>query len=126
MHGLWFLQGRSNLLSILVNINDSFRWSFGGNRLQIKAETHVLSDIQAYLPMVTNIGAGTEGSLKSLQGKQDLFSLLLANEQTRLMVWLFPLDYEKKHHFISGQHIKTLTEVCITLIVVGRDIIPAY
>ena len=112
---MWFLQGRSNLLSILVNINGSFRWSFGGNRLQIKAETHVLSDIQAYLPMVTNIGAGTEGSLKSLQGKQDLFSLLLANEQTRLMVWLFPLDYEKKHHFISGQHIKTLTEVCIHL-----------
>jgi phosphatidylinositol 4-kinase A len=113
----WFVVSPKwvKLLSILINVNDSFRWSFGGNRLQIKAETHVLSDIQVYLRMVTNIGAGTEGSLKSLQGKQDLFSLLLANEQTRLMVWLFPLDYEKKHHFISGQHIRTLTEVCIHL-----------
>jgi phosphatidylinositol 4-kinase len=106
-------------------MTDGFRWSFGGNRLQIKAETHVLSDIQAYLPIVMNVGTKTEGSLKSLKGKQDLFSLLLANEQTRLMVWLFPLDYEKKHHFISGQHSKTLTEVC-THFVVGGDIISTY
>ncbi|KAF2201848.1 phosphatidylinositol 4-kinase-like protein STT4 [Delitschia confertaspora ATCC 74209] len=85
-------------------------WSFGGNRLQIKAETHVLSDIQSYLNKVLDIGTSDQAALKSLKGKQDLLSLLLANEQTRLMVWLFPLDYERKHHFTSGQHSKTLAE----------------
>lgn len=90
------------------------KWSFGGNRLQIKAETHVLSDVQAYLQTVTNIGSRAEGALKSLQGKQELFSLFLASEQTRLMVWLFPLDYQKKHHFTSGQHNITLTENAIS------------
>ncbi|ORY12140.1 phosphatidylinositol 4-kinase-like protein STT4 [Clohesyomyces aquaticus] len=89
-------------------------WSFGGNRVQIKAETHVLADVQAYLQVVGNIGLQTEASLKSLKGKQELLSLLLSNEQTRLMVWLFPLDYEKKHHFTSGQHSKTLADAAVT------------
>ncbi|KAJ4344399.1 phosphatidylinositol-4- kinase [Didymosphaeria variabile] len=88
-------------------------WSFGGNRLQIKAETHVLADVQAYLEVVGRTDAITEGSLKSLKAKQDLLSLLISNEQTRLMVWLFPLDYGKKHHFTSGQHSKTLAEAAV-------------
>ncbi|KAF1965738.1 phosphatidylinositol 4-kinase-like protein STT4 [Bimuria novae-zelandiae CBS 107.79] len=88
-------------------------WSFGGNRLQIKAETHVLADIQAYLDIIGKSGNATGGSLKSLQGKQDLLSLLISNEQTRLMVWLFPLDYGKKHHFASGQHSKTLADAAV-------------
>lgn len=92
-------------------LTDKNRWSFGGNRLQIKAETHVLADIQAYLEVVSKAGDVSEGSLKSLKGKQDLLSLLISNEQTRLMVWLFPLDYGKKHHFTSGQHSKTLADV---------------
>ncbi|KAF2499808.1 phosphatidylinositol 4-kinase-like protein STT4 [Lophium mytilinum] len=89
------------------------KWSFGGNRLQIKAETHVLADVQNLMQAVSHIGNKAEGPLKSLQGKQELLSLLVASEQTRLMVWLFPLDYEKKHHFTSGQHSKTLTENAI-------------
>ncbi|KAF2014699.1 phosphatidylinositol 4-kinase-like protein STT4 [Aaosphaeria arxii CBS 175.79] len=89
-------------------------WSFGGNRLQIKAETHVLSDIQTQLQVVASVGATAEQSLKSLKAKQELLSLLLANEQTRLMVWLFPLNYEKKHHFTSGQHSRTLTDATVT------------
>ncbi|KAF2645449.1 hypothetical protein P280DRAFT_513356 [Massarina eburnea CBS 473.64] len=88
-------------------------WSFGGNRLQIKAETHVLSDIQVYLDIIAKVGPTPEGSLKSLKHKQDLLSLLLSNEQTRLMVWLFPLDYGKKHHFTSGQHGKIMTDAAI-------------
>ncbi|KAH7132122.1 hypothetical protein B0J11DRAFT_217458 [Dendryphion nanum] len=90
-------------------------WSFGGNRLQVKAETHVLADIQNYLSAITNLGSVSEASLKSLKAKQDLLSLLLANEQTRLMVWLFPLTYEKKHHFISGQHSKPLTDAAVSI-----------
>lgn len=74
-----------------------------------------MADIQAYLEVVSKIGTATEGSLRSLQGKQNLLSLLISNEQTRLMVWLFPLDYGKKHHFTSGQHSKTLTDVSFLL-----------
>jgi phosphatidylinositol 4-kinase len=87
------------------------RWSFGGNRLQIKAETHVLSDVQSYLEVVGKAGNTPEEALKSLKAKQDLLSLLISSEQTRLMVWLFPLDYGKKHHFTSGQHSKTMLDV---------------
>ena len=82
----------------------SYRWSFGGNRLQIKAETHLLTDVLNALKMVQAIGAGPFGALASLQAKQDLLSTLLADEQTRLLVWLFPLDYHSKHHFASGLH----------------------
>ncbi|KAF2265626.1 phosphatidylinositol 4-kinase-like protein STT4 [Lojkania enalia] len=89
-------------------------WSFGGNRLQIKAETHVLADIQSHLQMVSNVGIPKNPALKSLNGKQELLSLLLTNEQTRLMVWLFPLDYQKKHNFTSGQSSSTLSEASIT------------
>ncbi|KAF2094163.1 hypothetical protein NA57DRAFT_47196, partial [Rhizodiscina lignyota] len=79
-------------------------WSFGGNRLQIKAETHLLTDVQNALKMVQTVGSRPLGSLPSLQQKQELLSMLLADEQTRLMVWLFPLDYHSKHHFTSGGH----------------------
>ncbi|PVI01342.1 hypothetical protein DM02DRAFT_613746 [Periconia macrospinosa] len=89
-------------------------WSFGGNRLQIKAETHVLADVQSYLDIVSKATAAPEGALKPLKAKQDLLSLLISNEQTRLMVWLFPLDYGKKHHFTSGQHNKTMPETAVT------------
>lgn len=94
-----------------TNISDLNRWSFGGNRLQIKAETHVLSDIQAYLPHIANVGIAGESALKSLKGKQELLSVLLANEQTRLLVWLFPLTFDKKYHFTSGQHNKGIPDV---------------
>jgi len=97
---------------IFVNLS---RWSIGGNRLQIKAETHILSDIQSYLEVLGKSGIAPEGPLKSPKAKQDLLSLLISNEQTRLMVWLFPLDYNKKHHFTSGQHSKALTDVRICI-----------
>lgn len=92
---------------------DLSRWSIGGNRLQIKAETHILSDIQSHLDTLSKSTTALEGPLKSPKSKQDLLSVLISNEQTRLMVWLFPLDYSKKHHFTSGQHSKPLTDVRI-------------
>ncbi|KAF2749622.1 phosphatidylinositol 4-kinase-like protein STT4 [Sporormia fimetaria CBS 119925] len=84
-------------------------WSFGGNRHQIKAETHVLSDIQSSLQALSSVGAS-----RTIMAKQELLSLLLANEQTRLMVWLFPLTYEKKHYFTSGQHHKGMPDASVT------------
>ncbi|OGE54236.1 hypothetical protein PENARI_c006G05685 [Penicillium arizonense] len=77
------------------------RWSFGGNRLQIKAEDKVLSDVTMELRGVAGIAALAQGSYKSLQAKQDLLQILVDNERARLRVWLFPLDPERKHHMPS-------------------------
>jgi phosphatidylinositol 4-kinase len=89
------------------------QWSFGGNRLQIKAETHVLADVQAQLDIIGKVTTGADVGAK-LKAKQDLLSLLLSNEQTRLMVWLFPLDYGKKHHFTAGRHNNTLPDTAVS------------
>ncbi|KAL8950214.1 MAG: hypothetical protein Q9222_003743 [Ikaeria aurantiellina] len=78
------------------------RWSFGGNRLQIKAESRLINDVQAALTAVSSIGIKGSGSLLSLSRKQELLQLLLENEQMRLVVWLFPLDHERRHMFSSG------------------------
>ncbi|KAJ5664754.1 hypothetical protein N7462_011567 [Penicillium macrosclerotiorum] len=77
------------------------RWSFGGNRLQIKAEDKILGDVLSTLRTVADIAAQTQGSFKSLQSKQDLVQILIENERSRLRVWLFPLEPERKHHMPS-------------------------
>ena len=78
------------------------RWSFGGNRLQIKAETRLLADVENALRTVAFIGSKTMGTFQTLASKQDLLLLLLENEQTRLIVWLYPLDHERRYVFSSG------------------------
>lgn len=75
------------------------RWSFGGNRLQIKAETRLLADVESALQPVWQLGLKVEGNFQSLAPKQELLCTLLENEQMRLAVWLHPLDYDKKHVF---------------------------
>lgn len=89
----------------------SSRWSFGGNRLQVKAETRLLADVHSALQHVAHIGAKTMTSLTSLQPKQDLLSMLLTNEQGRLTVWLYSLNYERRHHLTSGHHERPPTDV---------------
>ncbi|KAF1360229.1 hypothetical protein EJ07DRAFT_155213 [Lizonia empirigonia] len=78
------------------------QWSFGGNRLQIKAETQVLSDVQIHLEAIGKMATVADSASRQVKAKQDLLSVLISNEQTRLTVWLFPLDNGKKHHFGSG------------------------
>jgi len=95
-----------------IRVANRIRWSFGGNRLQIKAETHILADVQAQLDIIGKPTTAVDIGAK-LKAKQDLLSLLVGNEQTRLMVWLFPLDYGKKHHFTSGRYNNTLPDVSI-------------
>ncbi|KAF3391336.1 Phosphatidylinositol 4-kinase STT4 [Penicillium rolfsii] len=77
------------------------RWSFGGNRLQIKAEDKVFSDVLSALRNVADIATQVKGSYKSLQSKQELTQILIENERARLRVWLFPLEPERKHHIPS-------------------------
>lgn len=74
------------------------RWSYGGNRLQIKAEDKILGDVLAVLRSVSDVATQATGAFKSLQAKQELTQLLLENERSRLRVWLFPLDSERKYH----------------------------
>ncbi|OSS54503.1 hypothetical protein B5807_01599 [Epicoccum nigrum] len=78
------------------------QWSYGGNRLQIKAETHVLSDVQTHLEALGKMAIVADSASRQVKAKQDLLSLLISNEQARLSVWLFPLDNGKKHHFGGG------------------------
>lgn len=74
------------------------RWSFGGNRLQIKAEDKILNEVTKALKSVEGIASQSQGSYKTLQSKQELVQILVENERSRLRVWLFPLDPERKHH----------------------------
>lgn len=69
------------------------RWSFGGNRLQLKAEMRLLSDVGAALHNVRAIGARSVGPMTSLHMKEELLNVLLENEQARLSVWLNPLGH---------------------------------
>ncbi|OBT81912.1 hypothetical protein VE02_09422 [Pseudogymnoascus sp. 03VT05] len=65
-------------------------FTFGGNRLQLKAEAKLLSDVAAGLDSVGHIGAKNASTLKRLQDKEVLLFALLENEQSRLRVWLDP------------------------------------
>ncbi|RAO74348.1 uncharacterized protein BHQ10_010360 [Talaromyces amestolkiae] len=77
------------------------RWSFGGNRLQLKAEDKVLKDVEDALKYTTNFFSSNVGRRQSLRGKQELLQHLIENERMRLRVWLYPLEQEKKH-YITG------------------------
>ncbi|TKA75192.1 hypothetical protein B0A55_05179 [Friedmanniomyces simplex] len=70
------------------------RWSFGSNRLQLKAEMKVLEDVLSLLQGATDVG-GTK-ILASLQSKQDLLVQLLHHEIGRLIVWIFPLTSDSR------------------------------
>ena len=75
------------------------RWSYGGNRLQIKVEIQLMSEVETALRAVSTVFAKGTGGLQSLAVKQDLLHILLEDEQTRLAVWLYPLDHERRHIF---------------------------
>lgn len=81
--------------------------------MQIKAEAHLLADVDAALAKVAYIGSRPSGTLKSLRAKQDLLHLLLDNEQGRLIVWLFPLQSAPTHLLSSRSAGKTLADVCV-------------
>ncbi|KAL9042174.1 MAG: hypothetical protein Q9180_000786 [Flavoplaca navasiana] len=83
------------------------RWSFGGNRLQIKAESRLIADVESAVRSVAEIGAKGTGPLLPLSRKQELLLLLLDNEQMRLLVWLYPLDHERRHMFFTSHAGKT-------------------
>ncbi|KFA64117.1 hypothetical protein S40285_00875 [Stachybotrys chlorohalonatus IBT 40285] len=68
------------------------KWSFGSNALQLKTEVRLLADVITALNMVAPIGAHAVGNVRSLQAKEQLLHMLLENEQSRLLVWISPLN----------------------------------
>jgi phosphatidylinositol 4-kinase A len=68
------------------------RWSFGGNRLQLKAESRLLADVSVALRNTPVNSQKPMPLLKSIQGKETLLQALIESEQTRLAVWLYPLQ----------------------------------
>ncbi|KAL2866787.1 1-phosphatidylinositol 4-kinase STT4 [Aspergillus lucknowensis] len=106
---LWRL--KHQILSAALSwFNEPPRWSFGGNRLQLKAEDKILSDVVTFLAKVSKVGCNTRWPYTSLQAKQDLLQVLLENERSRLKVWLFPLEPDRKHHLSQSPLNKHLTE----------------
>lgn len=71
-----------------------------------------MEDVQEQLAKVKYIGLTQHGSRKPLQSKEDLLSMLISSEQARLLVWLHPLELERKHHHIIHRH-KSHLDVCI-------------
>ena len=78
-------------------------WSYGGNRLQLKAENRLISDVANALNRVNAIGIKASTCLPSLVLKQILLLRLLQSEQARLEVWLYPLDQERQKMSASSQ-----------------------
>ena len=79
-------------------------WSFGSNKLQLKAEVKVLNDVSASLTELSAVGARPTHSLASLKPKQDLLQQLVAHEIGRLNVWINPLGNESGSVAPSGIH----------------------
>ena len=92
----WRLKDR--ILSAALNwFSHPPRWTFGGNRLQVKAECDLLGDVESALLHVNDIGAIATDTLPTLSVRQDLLRRLLEHEKARLQVWLFPLGRDSKH-----------------------------
>jgi len=66
-------------------------WSYGSNKLQLKAEVKLLSDVTQALQRLASIGSMSSVALVSLQNRQELLQHLLAHESQRLNVWINPL-----------------------------------
>lgn len=88
--GSWRLKNQI-LTAALSWFSFAPRWSFGGSRLQVKAEAHLLLDVASAVHSVSSVGAITKGAMESLKPKEELLMQLLENEHARLTVWLFPL-----------------------------------
>ncbi|RMZ89109.1 hypothetical protein DV736_g3660, partial [Chaetothyriales sp. CBS 134916] len=75
-------------------------WSFGGNRVQVKAEVQTMRDVLAALDAAKAIGASTSANRKDTDQKQHLLEALLNSEISRLNVWLYPTahGHNTSHH----------------------------
>ena len=82
-------------------------WTFGGNRLQLKAEVQVMQDVLAQLQASQGPIIPASTTRKDPQQKQQLLEALLASEIARLGVWLSPMAQGGRHGQ-SDSHIASL------------------
>jgi len=87
------------------------QWSFGGNRLQLKAEMRLLAGVSNALRSSQMSGQKPSPLLKSIQSKESLLHILIESEQTRLIAWLYPL--QEPRDYIPHQGSKAQMEVCM-------------
>ena len=85
-------------------------WSFGSNKLQVKAEVKVLNDVAARLKELAGIGSNPTTALSSLRPSQELLQLLLAHEIGRLGVWISPTGNDSKNIVPSAAHSGTVRD----------------
>lgn len=85
------------------------RWSFGGNRLQVKAEAHLMQDVANFMNSITAIG----GQSRILRARQDLLMLLMENEMYRLATWLYPLEHSRRHHMLPSYTAKPTNDATL-------------
>jgi phosphatidylinositol 4-kinase len=95
------------------------QWSFGGNRLQLKAETQLLADVSTALRNVQMVADKPVTLMKSMQAKETLLQALIESELSRLAVWLYPLT-EPRESYLSNQGGKGPTEVCLATLMPQR------
>ncbi|CAZ86484.1 unnamed protein product [Tuber melanosporum] len=88
------------------------QWSFGGNKLQVKAEAHLLQDVANLLQSIATISSTT----KNVREKNDLLLMLVENELTRLATWLYPLDHSRKHHLLPSYPARPTTDNSIAVV----------
>ncbi|RSL59821.1 hypothetical protein CEP54_007127 [Fusarium duplospermum] len=88
------------------------KWSFGSNILQMKTEIRLLSDVLTALQQVSYISAPAASNTKSLQAKEQLLDLLVRNEQSRLAVWVNPLNTAAGQSLAPAAN-KTATEAAL-------------
>jgi phosphatidylinositol 4-kinase A len=72
------------------------RWSFGGNKLQLKAEARLLEDVSAALRNLAMAPQQPTPLSKSLHAKESLLHILIGSEQVRLTVWLNPRNEQHR------------------------------
>jgi phosphatidylinositol 4-kinase A len=110
---LWRLKDQT-LSAALRWFNQPPAWSFGGNRIQLKAEVKVMQDILITLQNAKHIGASTSANRRSLQQRQELLEVLLANEINRLNVWLHPVEGPNAYRTMSEPNLGNLVKVAWT------------
>ncbi|KAI1414806.1 hypothetical protein F5Y13DRAFT_197338 [Hypoxylon sp. FL1857] len=88
------------------------KWSFGSNLLQLKTEVRLISDVMTALKAVSYIAAQAAGNFKVLAQKETLLQTLLESEQTRLNVWVHPLNDGHQRHLMP-HHNKTTLETTL-------------
>lgn len=78
-------------------------WSYGSNKLQLKAEVKLLSDVAHAVQRIASVGDRHHAAPYSLQSKQELLQHLLAHESQRLGVWINPLAADSRGIAGAGQ-----------------------